>query len=69
MPLTTNEIAEKLGTDRETAYKLVSFMKDMKLINVVGNRPNPKGKGKGSDEFNIPTDCGAKLAALIAKLL
>jgi len=69
MDMTTNDIATKLGVERDTAYKLISFMKEMNIIGVVGVRPNPAGKGKGSELFNIdPTICSKKIADLFDKL-
>jgi predicted transcriptional regulator len=69
MDMTTNEIASKLGVERDTAYKLISFMKEMGMIGVVGVRPNPAGKGKGSDLFNIdPPTCSKKISDLLHKL-
>ena len=68
MLFTTNDIAARLGVERTTAYAFVSFMRDMKLISAVGIRPNPTGKGKGSEEFSVPADCGQKFSALLDKL-
>ena len=69
MAYTTSEVAIKLNVPRETAYKLVSFMKELGMIKVARVRPNPAGKGKGSEEFEFPADSPAKLASLVTKLL
>jgi len=41
----------------------------MKIIEVTGIRPNPSGKGKGSEEFDIdPIVCSQKISETLNKL-
>lgn len=65
---TVQELADKLGIDRDLAYGLVRYLVHAKLAKFRGERPNPSGKGKGAHVYEIVDGAGKRLAAIIGKL-
>jgi transcription initiation factor IIE alpha subunit len=52
---TTKEFAERLGVEYQVAAGLLRYLKEKGLAKIVETRPNPSGKGKGSDVYELPT--------------
>lgn len=50
---TVQEFADKLGVDKEPAYELMRFLVATKTAELVGVRPSPNGKGKGSNVYQV----------------
>lgn len=57
--LTTEEIAEKLGLDKQDAYNLVRGLLIVNACKKVGTRPGPNGKGKGTNLYAFEANAGA----------
>jgi len=57
--MTTEEIAERLGLDKQDAYNLVRGLLIVNACKKVGTRPGPNGKGKGTNLYAFAPDAGA----------
>lgn len=54
MKISKKELAERLGVEYAAAAGLVAILEAKGLASVVEKRPNPTGKGKPTDIFEIP---------------
>lgn len=52
--ITTNELAEQLRLDRMVVYGLIKYLETTGVATIKEVRPNPAGKGKGSNVYTIP---------------
>lgn len=52
--LTVNELAESNDFDYAEASNLLKVLVKLRIAQSVGVRPNPAGRGKGSNLFSIP---------------
>lgn len=67
--MTTQEIADKLRLNREVAYKLVSFLENVKLIEAVGVKKAGDSKGPKAKVFEFdPEKVGQHLHMLMTEL-
>ncbi len=64
--MTVNDLGEILGVSRDSAYGLIGFLEEAKLVSKVEGRtkPNASGKGKGQNIYLVPDDLGSKLKIL-----
>ena len=70
MQLTTEEFAQKLNIKRDVAYKLISFLEAMQLIENAGLRRKEGAKGAGAKVYEIhPLTVSDRMRGLIESLL
>jgi len=68
MQCTTKQLAEQLGVEYAVAQGLIRFLGQKGYAKIVGVRPNPRGKGKGSDIWEIPAQVTLNLAPAIEEV-
>lgn len=66
--MTTQEIAQKLGIDKQEAYSLVSFMEKRQFIRPCGVRKPEGGKGKGSTVYELDPALVNRMQDLLQRL-
>jgi len=52
--VTIKELSERLGIEYQAAQGLVKFLVLMGEAKIIKVRPNPNGKGKGSNVYELP---------------
>lgn len=67
--MTTQDVAEKLGVDRQEAYSLVSFLEKRGFIKAVAVKKPENGKGKGATIFQFNENTVNDMHDLLVRLL
>lgn len=68
LQMTTQQIAEKLGIDKQEAYGLVSFMEKQGFIKPCGVHKIAGTKGKGSTIYELDPTLVQSMHVLLSRL-
>ena len=66
---TVAEVAEKLKSERMTAYAILQAFESLGLVAKVGVRKAESGKGRGENVYEFGDDFMAKVTKMMTKIV